>query len=595
MKLFAAGILLATGLSCHAKLYENAADLPAKEFDFVVVGGGTAGNVVANRLTEDPTVSVLVLEAGPSNEGVINSIVPFFLENLLGESQFFWNYTIVPQTGLNGRGGPYFRGHMLGGCSSVNAMFYTRGSAEDYDRFAKVTGDAGWSWDNLQSYFRKNEIWTAPTDGHNETGEFNPAVHGFNGINTVSLNGFPSPFDGRVIQATKELPDLFPFILDWNAGKPLGLGWAQSTIKKGKRSSSATSYLAPQFLNRPNMHVLVNARITKLLTVNQGKTTLDFRNVQFTQNGAAGPLLNVIASKEVILSAGVIGSPFILMHSGIGDRSELEPLGIKSLLNLPSVGKNATDQPGLFTTWLVNSTDTLDNLGRNMTLFNEAFQLWNETGGGPFGNPPETHVGWARIPKNATIFQQVPDPSAGPNTPHFEIYTQSGAVGGPSTGNFLSVGLNIVSVASRGSITLTSNNPFDDPLIDPGFLTNPFEMAAFRAGLASIRRFLSAPAWKDYVIGPFGDLANATTDALLEDFIRNNAGSTAHLVGTVAMSAPNAGFGVINPDLRVKGATGIRVVDASVFPFIPSSHIQVPTYVFAERAADLIKSLWKLK
>jgi len=136
----------------------------------------------------------------------------------------------------------------------------------------------------------------------------------------------------------------------------------------------------------------------------------------------AGPFLTVKASKEIVLSAGVIGSPFILMHSGIGDRNELRAVGIKSILHLPSVGKNATDQPGIFASWNVNSTDTLDDLLINQTRFNNALAVWNQTGGGPLGNPPETHVGWLRMPKNSSVFETIPDPAAGPETPHFEIF-----------------------------------------------------------------------------------------------------------------------------------------------------------------------------
>ncbi|KAJ6467574.1 GMC oxidoreductase-domain-containing protein [Mycena vitilis] len=185
-----------------AAVFENVADLNQLgiQFDFIIVGGGTAGNVVANRLSENPKHSVLVLEAGGSNVDVLNIIVPFYCARATPNTPQDWNYTTSPQSGLNGRSIAYPRGFVLGGSSSVNYMAYTRGSKEDFDRWAKVTGDNGWSWDSLIPYMRKNERFTPPSDHHNTTGQFNPAVHGFHGINTVSLEGFPSPIDSRFSQ-----------------------------------------------------------------------------------------------------------------------------------------------------------------------------------------------------------------------------------------------------------------------------------------------------------------------------------------------------------------------------------------------------------
>ncbi|KAL0946176.1 hypothetical protein HGRIS_012438 [Hohenbuehelia grisea] len=583
-----------------ARVYEQISGLsPSLQFDFVVVGGGTAGNVVANRLTENPKFSVLVIEAGVSNEDVLDSIVPSFLFGLYGATPFDWNFTTVSQPGLNGRALPYARGHLLGGSSSLNAMFYTRGSSEDYDRWSKVTQDPGWSWQSLQSYIRKNELWTEPVDNHDTRNQFDPRVHGFNGINSVSLAGFPRSTDQRVIQVTKELPEEFPFDLDMNDGRPIGLGWLQATIKKGKRSSSATSYLGPQFINRPNLHVLLNTRVTRVLPRQQNDhNALIFDTVEFAPDQGGGPTSRVTVSKEIILSAGVMGSPHILLHSGIGSAADLSAASVQPLLHLPDVGKNLSDQPALFNTWSVNSTDTPDEINRNATLQQEVLREWNRTQEGPLGDSPATHIIWSRLDSNASIFTEFEDPSAGPHTPHIELFTSPGFPGAPPpVGNFFSVGMAVVSPQSRGALSWNSSNPFDPPLIDPGLLNSKFDLFAMRAAVRKARRFVAAPAWSGYILQPFGALANvsseATTDDELDTYIRGTAATSCHAVGTAAMSARNARFGVVDPDLRVKGVRGLRVADASVMPFITSGHTQAPTYFIAERAADLIKSAWE--
>ncbi|KAJ7243021.1 aryl-alcohol oxidase [Mycena rebaudengoi] len=567
-------------------VYEDVTQLPSLEYDFVIVGGGTAGNVVANRLTENPNFSVLVLEAGVSNEGVLDSTIPFFVRNLVpGPNQYEWNYTTTPQSGLNDRVIRFPRAHILGGCSAHNGLVYTRGAADDFDRYSTLTGDKGWSWDRIRFLTTfQNEKWTAPADLHNTRDQFDPSVHSTHGLTSVSLNGFAWPiFEQHVLQATRELPDEFPFNLDMNSGRPLGIGWLQSTVGGGERSTSATSYLAAKFIRRKNLHVLLHAQVSRLIDASTVKGKVSFDGVEFFQGKTS---FVVQARKEIILAAGSIGTPTILLHSGVGDKNDLHAAGIHALVDLPSVGRNGSEHPLFSIGWSVNSTQTVGSIRENATRFNEAYAQWNNSRTGPFVELGATHLAWLRLNPDSPIFENHPDPSAGPGAPHIEMILGTG--GAMSIG----FGLSVVSPASRGSVRINSSNPLDAPLIDLGLLTSDFDLFAAREAIRLAQRFVQAPTWtRDYVIAPLQALDNATDDAL-DQYLRNATGSGAHFVGTAGMSARNARYGVVDPDLLVKGMRGLRIVDASVLPMIPGAHTQAATYAVAERGADLIKQSW---
>ncbi|KAK0205619.1 aryl-alcohol oxidase precursor [Desarmillaria ectypa] len=559
--------------SCSSTLgaiYERFDDVPTQDFNYIIVGGGTAGNVLTNRLTEDSNVSVLVLEAGLSTSDVLLSEVPFFGPRLVPGTPWDWNFTTTEQPGFKGRSVLLPRGFGLGGSSAVNSMVYMRGSSQDYDRYAWVSDDDAWGWDDLQPYFRKNERFVAPADNHDITGQFDPAVHSFNGINST----------------TAELPDEFPFNVDYNSGYHLGIGWTLSTIGNGTRSSSRTSYLAPEYLERPNLHVLVHAHVTRILR--SATESLDnspvFNAVEFTQNvGVSNHALAPPSLQEIILSAGSIGTPHILLHSDIGNSTELAALGIPSTLHLPDVGKNMMDHSGVSMLFSVNSTNTIENMySRNTTFQREALAEWQASKTGYLTAGIANQLGFFRIPEDARVLEG--EPCAGNETAHYELIFMNGYSWEPipETGNFFRILTAALCPLSRGTVTINSTNPLDPPLINPNYLSHPQDLAILQYAVASAQKFVTPPVWDGYIL----DTLSSTT----EDSIRSSSLSMYHPVGTASMSPASADWGVVDPDLKLKGARGVRIVDASIMPFVPAGHIQAAVYVIAERAADLIKS-----
>ncbi|KAF8962179.1 hypothetical protein BDZ97DRAFT_1759417 [Flammula alnicola] len=571
-------------------------ELKTLTYDYVIVGAGNAGLVLANRLTEDANTTVLVLEAGVSDEGVITAIAPFLAPQVTPDTPFDWNYTIVPQSGMDGRTFPYPRGKLLGGCSTANYLLHQYGSTEDWDRIANITDDPEWAWSNMRQYVQKHEKFQPPIDGHNTTGQFIPSLHGFNGEVFISLPVNNQTIDSRVINTTQQLPE-FPFNEDTSGidRSLLGTGWIQSSAGGGMRSSSSTSYLA-NANGRPNLTVLIHATVTKL--VQTGATA--FRGVKFTVTPASSPSaagnssVEVTALKEVILSAGSVGNTQILQLSGIGNSEDLDPLNIPVLVNIPSVGRNLSDHTLLPNLFSVNGNASFDHILRDPTLLNAAIAQWTANKTGLIANPIANQFGFARIPANSSVFNSTSDPSAGPESPHYEfIFTNFWLNPGtsiPATGSFMAAVTILLSPTSRGTVKINSTNPFEQPLIDPNYLTTDFDIFVMRESVRAMLRFVSAPAWDGYVIGPAGNFSATFSDAEIDAYVRGLTTTIFHPVGTAGMAAQNSTTGVVNPDLTVKGVDGLRIVDASVFPFVPSSHPQGAVYILAERAADIIKA-----
>ncbi|KAH6912226.1 pyranose dehydrogenase [Coprinopsis sp. MPI-PUGE-AT-0042] len=546
-------------------------------FDFIVVGGGIGGSVVASRLTENPSLSVLLIEAGPDNEGALGLIVPgYAYSGDINNTLYNWNYETVPQATLNNRTLPYARGHVLGGSSSINGMVYTRGAKDDFDRWAKVTGDEGWSWNSLFPLIHKHEKWTPPPGGRNTTGQFDPLVHGYNGKVSVSLPwAEPTEFDKLRLASAETHKDEFPYNIDQSSGRPIGLTWQQSTIGDGERSSAATAYLDATVRKRKNLSIVLNTYATRVLPIPNPGGKIDIRRVEVApRQGGARAVLT--ARKEVILSGGAFGTPQILLNSGIGDREDLASVGVQSVHHLPDVGKNMHDHTAV-------PFDMPSNMPNPpwepyTPQPDRDFAQWQENRTGPLTETSYRLPLWSRIPADASILAEYGDPSSGPTAPHFEtivIYVNNGGL--------MHGFLILASQHSRGSVKIRSSDPFDPPLIDPSYFTHPFDMAAVKLGLKqTVSKFFGPPVFTD-LLGPINPNPDTLSDEEFIQSVKDRTMGFGHAVSTAAMSPRGAKNGVVDPDLKVKDVAGLRVVDASVMASI---------YLLAERAAELILKDW---
>ncbi|KAI0342181.1 alcohol oxidase [Trametopsis cervina] len=595
------GLLLALASSVSAAIYTDPSQLKSSKFDYVIVGGGTAGLVLANRLTENPSTTVLVLEAGGTGIGNIGIEIPLFTTSLAPGTDVDWGYKTVPQPQINNRSVPYMRGKVLGGSSSINYMIYHRGTRDDHDNYAALTGSPDLKWDNMLKYFARVEKAVPPTDNHNTSGQWDISIHSKTGMVEISLPGFVMAPDPHVINTTAELPDDFPFVRDFNSGRSIGIGWNQATIgHNGARQSAFVAYLQPpQFQNRPNLAVLITTQATKLVPAlsSFGQPIFTGGTVQYVFNGTRNG--SVIAKREIIVSGGVFNTPQLLQLSGIGDRATLSRFNITTLVDLPSVGQNLTDHPLLQHDYIVNTNQTIPSFIAP-DVIQQNIQIWNTTHQGPLTDSVTDVLGFLRLPDNSTIFKTVKDPAPGPNSGHWELIVGNGFLnpGTPPTdpsvpaGNYNSLLTQIMAATSRGTVTICSANPLDLPLIDPKWMSTDWDRAVMRHAIRASLKFTSAHAWDDFLLTPFGDfaqLAQNLTDANIDAYVNEHVGTIWHAVGTASMSPKGAQWGVVDPDYKVKGTHGLRVVDASVLPRVPTMHTQGVVYAYAERAADIIK------
>ncbi|RXW13839.1 hypothetical protein EST38_g12015 [Candolleomyces aberdarensis] len=570
------GFIALSASLAQGKVLENLEQLDsAKEsYDFVIVGGGIGGSTVASRLSENPRFNVLLIEAGPTNEGVIEIAVPAFFTRI--NNTYSWGHVTTPQTGLNNRSLAFNQARVLGGSSSHNGMVYTRGSSDDFDLWGKVSEDRSWSWENLFPYFLRNEKLVPPPGGRNASGQYDPRFHGTRGLTSVSLPwGGPTDFDLLAIKNAEQSNEI-KFNLDVNSGKPSGLVWVQATIGNGERSSAAVGALGGKVKERPNLTILLNTHATRVLPSKESRQ-LDIRTVEIV-SVSSGNKTTVTAKKELIVSGGAFGTPHLLLNSGIGDKKELEDVKVKSIHHLPDVGKGLSDHLTFQVAWSANGVvRPVDTVA--------ALEEWQTNRTGPLTEAVGHQLVFSRIPADAPLFKEHGDPAAGPNSPHIEI---SLATRGSQVSAFVA----LLTPKSRGTVKIASNNPLDKPLIDTGYLTHPFDLLAFKEGARIAKRWYEGPAYEGYITGFLGPDPDTLSEREFDNALKAGASTWWHPVGTASISPKGAKHGVLDPELKVKGVKGLRVVDASAIPYVPTAHTQAAVYVLAERASDLIKASW---
>lgn len=504
-------------------------------YNYIIIGAGSAGCVVANRLTEDPDTTVLLLEAGnPATKPEIQ--IPVECTKLLG-SEVDWGYFSEPEPYLNNRKIFCPRGKVLGGSSSINFLLYTRGNHRDYDRWQEL-GNPGWSYQEMLPYFKKSE--------HQQRGA--DAYHGVDGELSVTDLVAPTAISHRFVDAAVSLG--YPHNPDFNGSQQQGSGLFQLTVKDGKRHSAAAAFLLP-ILQRPNLTTTTGAMVTRLLF--DGTRAV---GVEYLQEGT---LHQVKADREVILSAGAFDSPKLLMLSGIGDAEYLKSLGITVIADLPGVGQNLQDHP-LVPVPYAATQDLYVAITSNAIA--EA-GVFFDSGGNPDA-----------VPDVEMIFGPIVPPGFG-----FSGWGFTGLV-------------TLTHPQNIGSVSLHSADPQAAPMIKINFLQSASDLQKLVNGIKLIRKLFQTSGFDEFRGKEVAPGADAQSDEAIAAYIREACGTVYHPVGTCKMG--NDSMAVVDSELRVYGVAGLRVVDASIMPTITTGHTNAPTIAIGEKAADLIKAAGKV-
>ncbi|HEY8067865.1 MAG TPA: choline dehydrogenase [Burkholderiales bacterium] len=526
------------------------------EFDYVIAGGGSAGCVLAGRLSEDPAVRVCLLEAGGSGDSwMVNT--PAAVVLMVPTPMNNWAFETVPQPGLGGRRGYQPRGRALGGSSAINAMVYIRGHRSDYDRWAAL-GNAGWSYAEVLPYFKRAE------DNETLHGEY----HGRGGPLHVSSLRTGNPFQRIFVDAAQQAG--FPRNDDFNGAEQEGVGAYQVTQKNGERWSAARAYLQPH-LGRPNLKVITGARARRVVLENRRAA-----GVEFALNSQ---IQTVRAKAEVIVSLGALQSPQLLMLSGIGDGEQLGKHGIGVAHHLPGVGRNLRDHVDYVFAFRSRSLDLFGaSLGGGLRLAKEIGRYRRERRGMITTNFAEA----------GGFLKTQPGLPAPDVQLHFVVGVVDNHARTFHLGHGYSLHVCLLRPQSAGSVALASADPLAAPAIDPAFYAEPEDLEAMLRAFKLSRRILDAPALAA-VRGSDMFTAGVRSDDDIRATLRARSDTIYHPVGTCRMGVD--GMAVVDPQLRVRGVEGLRVVDASVMPDLIGGNTNAPTIMIAEKASDLIRGV----
>jgi len=532
-------------------------------YDYVIVGGGSGGATLAARLTEDPGVTVCLLEAGGKGDHLLIRTPAAVVAMLPGWGKISnWAYQTVPQKGLNGRRGYQPRGKALGGSSAINAMLYVRGQREDYDGWA-AQGCEGWDWNSVLPYFLRSE--------HHEDGA--NALHGGAGPLQVSHQKSPRPISRAFVEAATRLQHRE--VADFNNGDNEGVGLYQVTQfhdadRAGERCSAAAAYLHP-VMSRANLTVITCAHATRVSLEGTRATGVHYRQGKQDKH--------VSAAREVILCGGAFNSPQLLQLSGIGRPQDITPHGIEVVHALEGVGQNLQDHLDFTLGYKSKDTDNFGIGARGTVNLVKHILDWRKTGRGMMATP---------FAEGAAFLKTDPGLDRPDIQIHFVISVVDDHARRLHPGYGYSCHVCVLRPASRGSVTLASADPMAAPAIDPNYLADDSDLATLITGAKMSREIMQTEPMAAYQHKELFGVRDGMSDADWEQIIRARADTIYHPVGTCKMGVDP--MAVVDPELRVHGMQGLRVVDASVMPTVTSGNTNAPTIMIAERAADLIKA-----
>jgi choline dehydrogenase len=532
-------------------------------FDYVIIGGGTAGCLLANRLSADPRKRVLLIEAGRRDDYHWIHIPVGYLY-CIGNPRTDWLYMTEPDAGLNGRALRYPRGKTLGGCSSINGMIYMRGQARDYDGWAQLTGDANWTWDNCLPHFKKHEDYYKGGD----------ALHGEGGEWRVERQRLRWDILDAFAQAAQQAG--IPHSEDFNRGNNEGVGYFQVNQKDGWRWNTAKAFLRPICYGRPNFEMWTHAQVTRLMVETQDGGTKRCTGAQvWTGHESA----MVTATQEVLLCAGSIGSPQLLQLSGIGPAALLQRHGIAVVHELPGVGENLQDHLQIRAVFKVQGVTTLNTLANSPWGKLKIGLEYALKRSGPMSMAPSQLGAFTRSSPDLPY-------------PNIEYHVQPlslDAFGEPLHDfNAFTASVCNLNPTSRGSVRIRSNKFEDAPAIAPNYLSTPEDRKVAAESLRVTRRIVSQPALAKYQPKEWRPGTQYQNDEELARLAGDIATTIFHPVGTTKMGRDDDPMAVLDSQLRVRGIAGLRVVDSGAMPTITSGNTNSPTLMMAEKAAEWI-------